>query len=229
VVAARKVKTRYACRSSALAALYWHFDGFKTPYILLDTCYGVTGEFINCHSSFRRLLLWRSALSYPRNLGLAAGHFARRPPALHSHHHLRNLPLPWPPGHEPGEIEDPRVHAIAQAARQLDEFRTGWLNPPAEDIGIVISPKIVEKRTLTNLYNALGCYRAQFKGKQYSPTAWQATPHAIIISLDEIETLDSIHTSLDHAALDAYGWPHALSDEQILERLLSLNLQRAAA
>jgi hypothetical protein len=47
--------------------------------------------------------------------------------------------------------------------------------------------------------------------------------------MDEIETLDSIHTTLDHAVLDAYSWPHALSDEQILERLLALNLQRAAA
>jgi hypothetical protein len=27
--------------------------------------------------------------------------------------------------------------------------------------------------------------------------------------------------------LDAYGWPHNLSDEQILERLLALNLERA--
>jgi len=27
--------------------------------------------------------------------------------------------------------------------------------------------------------------------------------------------------------LDAYGWPHDLADEQILERLLALNLERA--
>jgi len=26
----------------------------------------------------------------------------------------------------------------------------------------------------------------------------------------------------------AYGWPHDLSDEEILERLLTLNLERAA-
>jgi hypothetical protein len=29
--------------------------------------------------------------------------------------------------------------------------------------------------------------------------------------------------------LDAYGWPHELSDEEILERLLALNLRRAGA
>jgi len=27
--------------------------------------------------------------------------------------------------------------------------------------------------------------------------------------------------------LDAYGWPHDLSDEDILARLLALNLERA--
>jgi hypothetical protein len=31
------------------------------------------------------------------------------------------------------------------------------------------------------------------------------------------------------AVLDAYGWPHDLGDDQILERLLALNLERAAA
>lgn len=31
------------------------------------------------------------------------------------------------------------------------------------------------------------------------------------------------------AVLDAYGWPHDLSDDQILERLLALNLERAQA
>ena len=35
------------------------------------------------------------------------------------------------------------------------------------------------------------------------------------------------HRNLDHAVLDAYGWSHDLSDEQILERLLVLNLERA--
>jgi type II restriction/modification system DNA methylase subunit YeeA len=54
-----------------------------------------------------------------------------------------------------------------------------------------------EQRTLTNLYNA-------------RPT-W----------------LDLAHKKLDAAVCDAYGWPHDLTDEQILERLLALNLQRA--
>jgi len=57
----------------------------------------------------------------------------------------------------------------------------------------------LKKRTLTNLYNE-------------RPT-W----------------LDLAHKRLDDAVLDAYGWPHDLSDEDILERLLALNLERAAS
>src|SRR5262245_61483102 len=57
----------------------------------------------------------------------------------------------------------------------------------------------LKKRTLTNLYNR-------------RPT-W----------------LDNAHTKLDQVVLDAYSWPHDLSDEEILARLLALNGERAAA
>jgi len=57
--------------------------------------------------------------------------------------------------------------------------------------------KLLKTRTLTNLYN------------EY-PT-W----------------LKNAHDKLDRAVFDAYGWPHDLTDEQILERLLALNLERA--
>lgn len=57
----------------------------------------------------------------------------------------------------------------------------------------------LKKRTLTNLYNQ-------------RPT-W----------------LDLAHKKLDDAVLDAYGWPHDVSDAEILERLLALNLERARA
>src|SRR5690606_28943058 len=54
-------------------------------------------------------------------------------------------PFPWPPGHEP--TGDPRVEAIAQAARELVEKRDNWLNPPGA------AEADLKKRTLTNLYN----------------------------------------------------------------------------
>jgi hypothetical protein len=57
------------------------------------------------------------------------------------------FPFPWPPGKEPSEEEDPRVKAIADAARELVRLRDAWLNPPG------IAPEELKKRTLTNLYN----------------------------------------------------------------------------
>ncbi len=41
--------------------------------------------------------------------------------------------------------------------------------------------------------------------------------------------LDLAHRRLDDAVLDAYGWPHDLSDEEIMGQLLALNLERAGA
>ena len=57
----------------------------------------------------------------------------------------------------------------------------------------------LKKRTLTNLYNQ----RPQW--------------------------LEDTHRALDKVVLAAYGWPEDLSDTDILERLLALNLERAAA
>ena len=101
------------------------------------------------------------------------------------------FPFPWPPGQEPAG--DPRVEAIAEAARALVAQRDAWLHPAGA------SEADLKKRTLTNLYNA-------------RPT-W----------------LDLAHRKLDAAVLDAYGWPRDLSDEEILARLLALNLERTAA
>ena len=62
-----------------------------------------------------------------------------------------------------------------------------------------LDPADLAKRTLTNLYNQ-------------RPT-WLANAHA----------------DLDAAVFAAYGWPLDLMDVEILERLLALNLERAAA
>jgi hypothetical protein len=40
--------------------------------------------------------------------------------------------------------------------------------------------------------------------------------------------LEAAHRRLDATVLAAYGWPEALSDDEILARLLALNLERAA-
>ena len=128
---------------------------------------------------------------------------------------------------------------ISAAAKALNELRERWLNPPEwtmtevlefpgtvggpwnryltpetrhlkpGDVGTVRYPRLVPKdaecaaklkaRTLTQLYNE-------------RPT-W----------------LDLAHKKLDAAVAAAYGWPADLSEEAILEKLLQLNLARAAA
>ncbi|MEX2186952.1 MAG: DNA methyltransferase [Pirellulales bacterium] len=131
------------------------------------------------------------------------------------------------------EPTDEQRAAIGEAARELDRLRTNWLNPPewtreevltfpgsvdgpwaryvhdtgGDGIGTVRYPRVVardeecakqlKKRTLTNLYNQ-------------RPT-WLALAHE----------------RLDAAVAAAYGWAADLSEEQILERLLALNLERA--
>lgn len=40
--------------------------------------------------------------------------------------------------------------------------------------------------------------------------------------------MQQIHDDLDAAVFDAYGWPASLTDEEILERLVTLNAERAA-
>ena len=126
--------------------------------------------------------------------------------------------FPFPEGLTPdipaaAYAADPRAIAIAKAAASLNALREAWLNPP-DLVTIVpevvpgypdrILPKdaaaaaILKKRTLTNLYN--------------ERPAWLA----------------NAHTALDAAVAAAYGWPATLTDEQILERLFTLNQERAA-
>ena len=44
---------------------------------------------------------------------------------------------------------------------------------------------------------------------------------------ENLTWLQLAHRKLDDAVLDAYGWPRDISDEDILARLLALNLERA--
>lgn len=114
--------------------------------------------------------------------------------------------------------DDPRAQAIAAAAKRLNELREAWLNPadlvrrqpevvpgypdrilPVNDE----AAKELKKRTLTNLYN--------------QRPAW----------------LDHAHRDLDAAVAAVYGWTDwdkdGLPDETILERLFTLNQERAKA
>ena len=152
---------------------------------------------------------------------------------------FETFPFPWPPGQEPGE-DDPHVAAIAQSARALVQWRDNWLNPPRKGMYAGLGAaydKLVKNRTLTNLYNGLVYYRETVRaghvGAGLRPAPTGAPKLFDRAEFDKVTrksvTPDDIHAALDTAVLDAYGWPHNLTDEQILERLLALNLERAAA
>lgn len=126
---------------------------------------------------------------------------------------------PFPDGLEPNRpshsfAADPRSIAIATAAVELNRLRENWLNP----VDLVrVEPEIIagypdrrvpkdeasaielKKRTMTKLYNA-------------RPT-WLA----------------NAHKALDEAVAAAYGWPSNLSDDDVLARLLALNVARPKA
>nr|WP_293604042.1 DNA methyltransferase [Polaromonas sp. UBA4122] len=110
---------------------------------------------------------------------------------------------------------------IAIAAKRLNDLREAWLNPPewtqrvpeVIPLGMGVSPypdrilprpgheKDLAERTLTKLYN--------------QRPAW----------------LDAAHKALDVAVAAAYGWADYsadMADEEILKRLLALNLARSA-
>lgn len=73
--------------------------------------------------------------------------------------------------------------------------------------------------TLTGLYNVLEKLKA---GEALSDK------EADIKDRGRVLILKDLHDQIDRATADAYGWPHDLSDEQILERLVALNAERAA-
>lgn len=72
--------------------------------------------------------------------------------------------------------------------------------------------------TTTGMYNVLAKLRS---GEPLSAAEKVIHEHGLL------SVLKKLHDDLDAAVFDAYGWPHDLTDEQILERLVKLNAERA--
>ena len=72
--------------------------------------------------------------------------------------------------------------------------------------------------TITGMYNVLEKLRSD---------VFLNTKDKIIHEQGLVSVLKQLHDELDAAVFDAYGWPHDLTDEQILERLVALNAERA--
>ncbi|SMF95165.1 Type II restriction/modification system, DNA methylase subunit YeeA [Methylomagnum ishizawai] len=125
--------------------------------------------------------------------------------------------FPFPEGVLTDPDPDARFPEIAAAAKNLNQLRENWLNPeiwvdwvqtpeeaaagfPKRPVAKPGFEADVKKLTLTNLYN--------------KPPAWLINTHQI----------------LDKAVAAAYGWKDygpEWTDEDILSRLLALNLERA--
>jgi SAM-dependent methyltransferase len=72
--------------------------------------------------------------------------------------------------------------------------------------------------TITGMYNVLEKLRS---GEELTAKEKQIHEKGLV------SVLKQIHDELDAAVFDAYGWPHDLTDEEILERLVALNHERA--
>ena len=72
--------------------------------------------------------------------------------------------------------------------------------------------------TITDTYNVLARLRA---GEQLDDS------ERVIHDQGLVSVLRGLHDDLDKAVCDAYGWDHVISDEEILQRLVALNHERA--
>jgi len=124
--------------------------------------------------------------------------------------------------------------AIANCAKELNELRERWLNPPEwtetrtlEFPGSVTGPwsqYVVDpdkNGVGTVKYPRLEPRNAEFAAKLKDRTLTK-------LYNERPAWLDLAHQKLDAAVAAAYGWPSDLSEEAILEKLLALNLERAA-
>jgi hypothetical protein len=128
--------------------------------------------------------------------------------------------------------------AIAAAAKELNDLRERWLNPPEwtrtvtlEFPGSVGGPwsRFLDPATV-NAQTGVGTVRYPRLEPRDATCAAELKKRTLTALYNERPAwLDHAHRKLDAAVAAAYGWPADLSDEQVLERLLALNLARAAA
>ena len=94
---------------------------------------------------------------------------------------------------------------IGQLAEELDAHRKRVLAAHSDRL------------TLTELYNVLekGRSREELTAREME-----------IYQLGQVGVMLDLHSRIDHAVADAYGWPADLEDARILENLVALNAER---
>jgi hypothetical protein len=134
-----------------------------------------------------------------------------------------------------GSHKTPDNHhdAIAAAASELNELRENWLNPPEWTVETILefpgSANGPWARYVVNPdKNGIGTVRYPRLEPRDAGCAAELKMRTLTSLYNERPAwLDLAHKKLDAAVAAAYGWPADLTDEQILERLLALNLARA--
>ncbi len=106
----------------------------------------------------------------------------------------------------PGDVAEPLKDLIRSKAEALDALRKRVL---AENDDV----------TLTNLYNVLEALR---EGRALTEGERDIHDRGLVTLIRQL------HHEIDRLVADAYGWPHDLSDEEILTRLVALNKERVA-
>ncbi|MBN1425734.1 class I SAM-dependent DNA methyltransferase [Candidatus Fermentibacteria bacterium] len=151
--------------------------------------------------------------------------------------------FPFPTGviPEPQTLApDSPLTEIASSARELNDLRENWLNPPEwtrteilEFPGTVggpwdryIDPATVEERGTFKI----GTVRYPRLVPRDADCAARLKQRTLTKLYNERPAwLANCHQRLDAAVAAAYGWSPDISDDEILERLLELNLERSAA
>ncbi|HEX8651397.1 MAG TPA: DNA methyltransferase [Pyrinomonadaceae bacterium] len=125
--------------------------------------------------------------------------------------------------------------AIAGAAKELDELRQRWLNPPEWTREEVLEfPGSVDGPWARYVQDAdargVGTVRYPRLVPKDEAAASQLAKRTLTNLYNQRPTwLDLAHRKLDEAVFAAYGWHAAISDEEILASLLALNLEREPA
>ena len=161
--------------------------------------------------------------------------------AAHYHTEQSNILREDPP---PSSSAEHRA-AIAAAAEELNTLRENWLNPPEwtqtrtlEFPGSADGPwaRFIEPASIRNSASKIqnsefetGLVRYPLTEPRDAECAAKLAERTLTNLYNERPAwLANAHARLDAAVAAAYGWPADLSDDAILEKLLALNLQRAA-
>jgi hypothetical protein len=124
--------------------------------------------------------------------------------------------------------------AIAAAAKELNDLREKWLNPPEWTAPRVLTfPGALDgpwRRFVRDAdAHGIGTVHYPLTEPRDTECAAKLAKRTLTNLYNERPAwLANAHAKLDAAVAAAYGWPADLSDDRILENLLALNLARVA-